>query len=144
MVASGKYSKSSKTDKRKKGVISKSLPEIYPDSAGIDVVSDVHYVAVPPDRAAEPVRHFGCYTPDVHEMARWLKECGIASVAMESTGVYWVPIFQVLESHGFEVKLVDAAQVSNVLGRETDVDDCQWLQKLHCFGLLHGCFRPDD
>ncbi len=122
----------------------RNLPEIHPNAAGIDVGSQTHYVAVPEGRAAEAVRHFGCYTDDLHAMARWLKECGVETVAMESTGVYWVPIFQVLEHHGFEVKLVDARHVSNVPGRETDVDDARWLQRLHSYGLLRGCFRPDD
>lgn len=122
----------------------RGLARVQPNAAGIDIGSRAHYVAVPPDRDTEPVRNFGCYTPDLHEMARWLKDCGIETIAMESTGVYWVPAFQVLESYGFEVNLVDARHVSSVPGRETDVDDAQWLQELHSYGLLRGCFRPDD
>ncbi|HEV2354457.1 MAG TPA: IS110 family transposase [Puia sp.] len=113
-----------------------------PDSAGVDIGSEVHYVAVPPDRAEETVRHFGCLTPDLHEMARWLKECRVKTVAMESTGVYWIPVAQVLEDHGLEVHLVDARHVKNVSGRKTDVKDCQWLQELHSYGLLGSAFRP--
>jgi transposase len=122
----------------------RGLRQIQPNAAGIDVGATVHYVAVPEDRAQESVRHFGCYTPDLEALAQWLQECGVETVAMESTGVYWVPLFQVLERAGFEVKLVDARHVSNVPGKETDVDDCRWLQQLHSYGLLRGCFRPAD
>lgn len=115
---------------------------INPNAAGIDIGSTEHYVAVPPDRSEQPVRHFGCLTADLHQMAQWLKECGVDTVAMESTGVYWVPVAQVLESYGLVVVLVDAAHVKNVAGRKTDVCDCQWLQQLHTFGLLRGAFRP--
>ena len=120
------------------------LVRLQPDAAGIDVGAQVHYVAVPEDRAPESVRHFGCYTQDLHELARWLQECRVKTVVMESTGVYWVPLFEVLERRGFEVKLVDARHVANVPGRETDVDDCRWLQRLHSYGLLRGCARPPD
>ncbi len=122
----------------------RGLRRLQPNAAGIDVGSQVHYVAVPEDRAEEAVRHFGCYTEDLQALARWLKECGIETVAMESTGVYWVPLFQVLETAGLEVHLVDARHVANVPGKETDVDDCRWLQQLHSYGLLRGCFRPPD
>jgi transposase len=117
---------------------------VRPNAAGIDIGSRKHYVAVPVDRTEQPVRHFGCFTPDLHEMARWLRECGIDTVAMEATGVYWIPAFQVLEQYGFDVQLVDAYQVKNVPGRKTDVSDCQWLQDLHTFGLLSSCFIPDN
>lgn len=117
---------------------------LNPDAAGIDVGSQTHYVAVPPDRDSEPVRSFGCLTPDLHQMARWLKSCNIKTIAMESTGVYWIPVVAVLESYGFDVKLVDAYKVKNVPGRKTDVQDCQWLAELHRFGLLSGAFRPDE
>ncbi len=122
----------------------RGLRQIQPNAAGIDVGSTVHYVAVPEDRAKESVRHFGCYTQDLCALAQWLTECGVETVAMESTGVYWVPLFQVLETAGLEVKLVDARHVANVPGKETDVDDCRWLQQLHSYGLLRGCFRPAD
>ena len=121
---------------------SASLPAVHRNAAGIDVGSRVHYVAVPRERDEEPVRHFGCTTPDLHELARWLKACGVDTVAMESTGVYWVPILQVLERYDLEVKLVDARQVKQVPGRKSDVQDCQWLQQLHSFGLLSGAFLP--
>ena len=119
------------------------LREMHPDAAGIDIGSETHYVAVPPDRGTPTVRRFGCLTPDLHEMARWLRECRVATVAMESTGVYWIPVAQVLEQYGLEVVLVDATHVKHVPGRKTDVSDCQWLQELHSYGLLRGAFRPE-
>jgi transposase len=115
---------------------------VHPDSAGIDIGAESHYVSIPDDRDAEPVRTFGCFTPDLEEMAAWLKQHGIHSIAMESTGVYWVPVYQILISHGFDVQLVDARHAKNVPGRKTDVWDCRWLRKLHTFGLLRGCFLP--
>jgi transposase len=134
--------------KRKSSPQKKSGPHFFPiinkDAAGIDIGSAEHWVAVPEDRDEEPVRSFGCFTADLHAMARWLKACGITTVAMESTGVYWIPSFQILEQHGFEVKLVNARHVKNVPGRKSDVSDCQWLQRLHTYGLLSGSFRPDD
>jgi transposase len=101
-------------------------------------------VAVPADRDEQPVRRFTAFTGDLYDMADWLKACEIQTVALESTGVYWIPVFQVLEERGFEVKLVDARQLKRVPGRKTDVADCQWLQQLHSFGLLAGAFRPND
>jgi transposase len=134
--------------RKKKGVPRKggsgSFPIINNDAAGIDIGSEEHWVAVPEDRDENPVRPFGCFTADLHAMASWLKECGVTTVAMESTGVYWIPPFQVLEEHGLEVKLVNARHVKNVPGRKSDVSDCQWLQRLHTYGLLSGSFRPDD
>jgi len=121
-----------------------ALPHINRNSAGIDVGSASHFVAVPADRDDHPVREFAAFTGDLYRMADWLQACGIETVAMESTGVYWIPVFQVLEERGFEVKLVDARQLKRVPGRKTDVADCQWLQQLHSFGLLAGAFRPDD
>jgi transposase len=123
---------------------SSSFSMINKDAAGIDIGSGEHWVAVPEDRDEEPVRCFGCFTADLQAMARWLKECGVTTVAMESTGVYWIPCYQILEEHGFEVKLVNARHVKNVPGRKSDVSDCQWLQRLHTYGLLSGSFRPDD
>jgi transposase len=99
---------------------------------------------VPDDRDEQPVRSFRCFTSDLHAMAQWLKECRVNTVAMESTGVYWIPLYQILETRGFEVKLVNARHVKNVPGRKTDVLDCQWLQRLHTYGLLNGSFRPAD
>lgn len=121
-----------------------SFSMINKDAAGIDIGSGEHWVAVPEDRDEEPVRCFGCFTADLQAMARWLKQCGVTTVAMESTGVYWIPCYQILEEHGFEVKLVNARHVKNVPGRKSDVSDCQWLQRLHTYGLLSGSFRPDD
>ncbi len=125
-----------------------ALPALFErinlNAAGIDVGAESHYVAVPEDREAEPVREFAAFTADLYRMADWLRACGIDTVVMESTGVYWIPVFQVLEERGFKVKLVDARQLKRVPGRKTDVSDCQWLQQLHTFGLLTGAFRPDD
>jgi transposase len=121
-----------------------ALPQVNPHAAGIDVGGASHWVAVPPDSDPQPVREFACFTADLYRMADWLTACGIQSVAMESTGVYWIPVFQVLEERGFTVKLVDARQLKRVPGRKTDVADCQWLQQLHSYGLLAGAFRPDD
>jgi transposase len=122
----------------------RNLPVINPNAAGIDIGADRHWVSVPVDRDNESVRSFACFTAQLYAMADWLKQCGIETVAMESTGVYWIPVFQVLESRGFDVKLVNAHYVKTVPGRKTDVLDCQWLQKLHSYGLLSGSFRPDD
>lgn len=124
--------------------ISEDLPKINLNAAGIDIGSTEHYVAVPPGRDKESVRAFGSFTSDLHSIANWLKECKIETVAMESTGVYWLPLFQILESRGFEVLLVNAQHVKNVPGRKTDVQDCQWLQRLHTYGLLNASFQPDD
>lgn len=120
------------------------LSLINPDAAGIDVGSQVHYVCVPQGRCETPVRKFDCFTPDLYALAAWLKSCGIKTVAMESTGVYWIPLFQVLETQGFDVKLVNAKHVKTVPGRKSDVQDCQWLQQPHSYGLLQGSFRPAD
>lgn len=132
-----------KKRQRKKWQSTKMLRHIQPDAAGIDIGATEIYVAIPDDhRAPEVVRCFGTFTQDLHEAAKWLESCNIKSVAMESTGVYWIPIFQVLESYGFEVLLVNARHVKNVPGRKSDVQDCQWLQYLHSVGLLRGSYRP--
>ncbi|MEI6147437.1 MAG: IS110 family transposase [Methylococcales bacterium] len=114
------------------------------NAAGIDVGSISHFVAVPSGSSNTPVREFKSFTADLILLANWLKECEINTVVMESTGVYWIPLFELLESRGFEVKLVDARHVKNVSGRKTDVLDCQWLQQLHTYGLLSGAFRPNE
>jgi transposase len=114
----------------------------HPDAAGIDIGGKSHFVAVPPGRSDTPVREFGCFTEDLHAMAAWLLACGVAIVALESTGVYWVPVFEVLEAHGIAVVLVNAHSVKNVSGRKSDVLDCQWLQQLMSYGLLAAAFRP--
>jgi transposase len=118
--------------------------ELHPDAAGIDVGSTAHYVAVPHDRDSEPVRRFGAFTEDLFALADWLSRCGIRTVAMEATGVYWIPLFEILDRRGFEVVLVNARHVKNVPGRKSDVLDCQWLQELHSLGLLAASFRPPD
>jgi transposase len=118
------------------------LTIVHPHAAGIDIGSREHYVAVDPVVDEQPVRTFGCSTPDLLEMGRWLKACGVTTIAMESTGVYWVPVARLLEDgFGFEVRLVDPHHVRCVPGRKTDVKDCQWLQQLHSYGLLSGVFR---
>jgi transposase len=121
-----------------------ALRRVNLQAAGIDVGARSHFVAVPPEGSESPVREFGVMTEDLHALADWLTECGVTSVAMESTGVYWIPLFEVLEARGFEVKLVDARKVKNVSGRKTDVLDCQWLQELHTFVLLAAAFRPAE
>jgi transposase len=118
------------------------LKRIQPDAAGIDCGATSHYVAVPEDRDPRPVRAFSTFTAALHRLADWLVECGIKTVAMESTGVYWIPLYEVLEERGLEVVLVNARQVHNVRGRKSDVQDCQWLQELHSVGLLQASFRP--
>ena len=123
---------------------SSSLPVLFPDTAGIDIGSRSHFVAVPSDRDLEPVREFSTFTSDLHNLARWLKQCKVKTVIMESTGVYWIPTFELLESCGFDVKLVNARHVKNVSAHKTDVLDCQWLQQLGTFGLTKGAFRPAD
>jgi len=120
------------------------LPPLNLHAAGIDVGSGEHYVAVPPDRDAEPVRKFGSFTADLHRMARWLKDCRIKTVVMQSTGVYWMALYDVLESHGLEVNVANARHTKTLPGRKTDVQECQWLQKLHTFGLLNNSFRPTE
>jgi transposase len=115
-----------------------------PNAAGIDVGSARHFVAVPPDRDDEAVREFTSFTEDLERLADWLVGCGIDTVAMESTGVYWIPLFELLESRGLTVYLVNARHVKNVSGRKSDVLDCQWLQQLMSYGLLSGAFRPKD
>ena len=133
-----------KKNKASKRAHFQSLPLIHPNAAGIDVGAKEHVVAVPCDRDPQPVRTFQAFTPDLHELAAWLKRCGIETVALESTGIYWLSLYEVLEQHGFEVRVVNARHVKHVPGRtKTDVLDCQWIQKLHSFGLLNGSFRPD-
>lgn len=130
--------------RKQKGKKVQPLHVIQPNAAGIDVGATEIYIAVPEDRDSESVRCFGTFTTDLHNAAKWLKSCGIESIAMESTGVYWIPIFQILEAYGFAVLLVNAHHVKNVPGRKTDVQDCQWLQYLHSVGLLRGSYRPSQ
>jgi transposase len=127
-----------------KKVDGKAREIVHPDAAGIDVGGSEHWVAVSPERDPEPVRRFGCFTADLREMGRWLVEKGVRSVALQSTGVYWMPVFEILEQHGLEVYLVNAQHTKNVPGRKSDVQECQWLLKLHAFGLLNNSFQPTD
>src|SRR5437660_5551857 len=120
------------------------VPILNPDAAGIDIGASEIYVAVPADRDPEPVRMFLTFTADLRSLADWLQQCRVRTVAMESTGVYWIPLFQILEERGFEVYLVNARHVKNVPGRRTDVSDCQWLQFLHSVGLLRASYRPEQ
>ena len=119
------------------------MSQVNLNAAGIDVGASSHFVAVPEDRWEQPVREFEAFTAELHRLADWLTECGVETVAMESTGVYWIPLFAVLEERGFEVMLVDPRRIKNVPGRKTGVQDCQWLQQLHTYGLLSGGFRPE-
>ena len=120
------------------------LPTLHPHAAGIDLGAREIYVAVPPGSDPRPVRAFPTFTEDLHALRDWLQQCGVTTVAMESTGVYWIPLFQILEASGIEVCLVNARHCKNLPGRKTDVQDCQWLQYLHSVGLLRGSFRPAD
>ncbi|MGG4609438.1 IS110 family RNA-guided transposase [Providencia sp. Me31A] len=122
---------------------SQSLPVINPNAAGIDIGGRFHVVAVPPECCDEPVQTFKAFTGDIHNMAHWLAKCGITTIAMESTGVYWVPVYEILEEHGFEVVLSNARDTRAVPGRKTDVGDAQWIQRLHACGLLKASFRPE-
>lgn len=118
------------------------LQPVRTDVAGIDVGSEMHVVAVAPERDEMPVRTFGCYTPDLHALADWLRACGVTEVVMESTGVYWVPLYRILEERGMTLALVNASHTRHVPGRKTDVWDCNWLRRLHTYGLLNGSFVP--
>ncbi len=136
-----KQKKSSKGTGKK---LPKHLGSINQYAAGIDIGSRSHFVAVPEGTDEQSVREFSTFTGDLERLAEWLAVCGITTVAMESTGVYWIPVFEILESHGFEVRLVNARHVKNVPGRKSDVLDCQWIQQLHTYGLLRGAFRPAE
>jgi len=121
-----------------------ALERLHPHAAGIDCGAAEHFVAVPPDRDATPVQSFPTFTGDLHRLADWLTACRITHVAMEATGVYWIPIFEILDARGFQVILVNARHVKNLPGRKSDVSDCQWIQYLHSVGLLKASFRPPD
>jgi transposase len=127
-----------------KGRAVMSLPVLHADTAGTDIGASEIYVAVPADRDEEPVRRFGSFTEDLRKIAAWLKQCGAQRIAMESTGVYWIPLWQILSDAGFDVCLVNARHFKNVPGKKTDLEDCQWLQFLHSVGLLRGSHRPDQ
>ena len=137
--------KAQKAKKQKNKVsIDQNWELINPNAAGIDLGSREHWVAIPPDREGVKVRCFGASTPELEAMADWLEASGVTSVAMEATGVYWIAPFQLLERRGFKVILVNAKQTKNVSGRKSDLLDCQWIQRLHTYGLLGGSFRPAD
>jgi transposase len=126
---------------RQVAVADPGLTIVHANAGGIDVGNESHYVAVPPDRDPNPVREFGCWTAALNQMAEWLKSCRIDTVAMQATGVYWIALYDVLEQHGIQVVLANAQHTKNVPGRKTDVQECQWLMKLHTYGLLRDSFR---
>src|SRR2546426_2286276 len=126
-------------------ILTEALQVCNPHAAGIDIGEAEHWVAVPPGCDPQPVRRFGTFTADLDALADWLIDCGVITVAMESTGVYWIPLFELLEARGVQVLLIDPRQAKRAPGRpKTDRLDCQWLQRLHAYGLLAGAFRPDD
>lgn len=131
-----------KTKQQRRTADGTHLPVVHPHAAGIDIGARFHVAAVGPGRMAEPVRTFASFTHELHRLAEWLHAAGITSVAMESTGIYWIPVYEVLEARGFEVVLVNARDAKTVPGRKTDVNDAQWLQRLHEYGLLRASFRP--
>jgi transposase len=134
-----------KRDDRQGNGLPAQLAAVNLYAAGIDIGAQEHWVAVPPTSDAQPVRGFGACTADLEAMATWLQQCGVTTVAMESTGVYWIPLFELLEARGFAVVLADAREVQRAPGRpKTDVRDCQWLQRLHTYGLLAAAFRPPE
>ena len=133
-----------KSPRRKRPAKRAPFQLAHPNAAGIDIGAASHFVAVPADRDAQPVREFASFTDDLERLADWLTACEIETVAMESTGVYWIPLYELLESRGFTVLLVNARHVKSVSGRKSDVLDCQWLQQLVSYGLLSGAFRPTD
>ena len=138
-------SKTPKSKKQKKKIsIDQGWEAINAHAAGLDIGSKEHFVCVPPEATPKNVRRFGTYTADLEALADWLTQCKVTSVAMEATGVYWIPVFQILEARGFSVILVNARQTKNVAGRKSDVQDCQWIQRLHTYGLLQASFRPAD
>jgi transposase len=122
--------------------VNPGLEVVHRRAAGIDVGNGAHYVAVRPEQDTEPVRRFECFTADLHRLADWLEACGVETIAMQSTGVYWIPLFEILEERGFEVYLVNARHTKNLPGRKSDVQESQWLLKLHTYGLLHNSFQP--
>jgi transposase len=128
--------------KESKSKVDRTMPMVHPNAAAIDVGATMHMAAVGPDHALEPVRSFGTFTADLDQLVKWFVECGVETVVMESTSVYWIPIFELLDARGFAVFLVNARDAKHVPGRKTDVSDAQWLQRLHSFGLLRASFRP--
>ena len=131
-----------KRRKRNKGMCLEDRPILEPNAAGIDVGAREMFVAVPPGRDENPVRVFATFTEDLERLTDWLEQCGVTTVALESTGVYWIPLFEILEQRGIRPCLVNARHMKNVPGRRTDWHECQWLQYLHSVGLLRAAFRP--
>src|SRR3954453_3908792 len=129
---------------QRRGAEKPGLEIVHPDAEGIDVGNASHFVAVPPDRDEQPVREFGSWTADLQQMAEWLMRCGIRTVAMQSTGVYWVAVQEILERAGLQVYLVNARGTRNLPGRKSDVQESQWLMKLHTYGLLRDSFHPPE
>src|SRR5260370_20800365 len=138
-------SKTPKSKKKKQKIsVDQGWEAINPRAAGIDIGSSEHFACVPAGVTPKNARSFGTFTADLGALADWFKECGVTSVAMEATGVYWIPVFQILEERGFAVILVNARQTKNVAGRQSDVQDCQWVHRPHTHGLLPGSFPPED
>jgi transposase len=136
---------SQKQKKQKRKVVNlDSLEQINLDAAGLDIGAEEIYACVPEGQDTDSVRCFGTFTVDLHALAKWLRQCGVTTVAMESTGVYWIPVYEVLTEYGFELYLVNARHIKNVPGKKSDVLDCQWIQQLHTYGLLQASFRPDE
>src|SRR5215467_6483588 len=130
-AAAMKHNSERKGRAKKAGVAISLLERIQPDAAGIDCGQNSHFVAVPPDRDPQPVREFRTFTTELHRLADWLVQCGVKTVAMESTGVFWIPLYEILEQRGLQVVLVNSRDVHNVPGRKSDVKDCEWLRELH-------------
>jgi transposase len=120
----------------------RAMPLVHKNAAAIDIGATMHTAAVSAESTSEPVRNFGTFTADLHRLVNWFTECGVETVVMESTSVYWIPIFELLDARGFAVHLVNARDAKHVPGRKTDVSDAQWLQRLHSYGLLRASFRP--
>ncbi|MEJ2108478.1 MAG: IS110 family transposase [Acidobacteriota bacterium] len=144
-LQSGKMNRKERTELSRRILAEDAaLQVIHPNAAGIDIGSESHFVAIPPDRDASPIREFGSWTTALQEMARWLKEHRIETVVLQSTGVYWIAVQEVLELYGLEVYLVNARGTKNLPGRKSDVQECEWLRKLHTYGLLRNSFRPPE
>ena len=144
-LTSGRWNRKQRREiERKLSVEDPGLEIVNRNVAGIDVGNESHFVAVAPGRDPQPVREFGSWTADLNRMADWLEACGIETVVMQSTGVYWIALYDVLEERGFKVCLANARQTKNLPGRKSDVQESQWLLKLHTYGLLRDSFRPPD
>ena len=142
-MSTGKMSRKHRKElARELQAVNPGLEVVHRRAAGIDVGNGAHYVAVRPEQDTEPVRRFECFTADLHRLADWLEACGVETIAMQSTGVYWIPLFEILEERGFEVYLVNARHTKNLPGRKSDVQESQWLLKLHTYGLLNNSFQP--